>query len=266
MPESVHLCDFPLATGEGRDTVLEAEMEAVKTVVALGRQLRVQFDLKVRQPLAGLHVVCRDAAKRGRLAAVKDIVADELNVKEVWFGPDESRLAHLRAKPNFRVLGPQLGADVKRAAGVIRHLDRDHLERILAGDTVTLQVGERQVELGSDEVDVERVPKEGLAVGSSGDLVVALEVQLTPELLSEGLAREFVNKVQNMRKAAELEVSDRIRMEVSGDGEVSRAVRAHRDYIAGETLCVELRVVASAGGGERCDLNGHAASILVSRA
>jgi isoleucyl-tRNA synthetase len=261
-PESVHLCDYPVSDGAARDPALEEQMEAVKTVVSLGRQLRAQYDLKVRQPLAGLHVVCRDAARRARIEAMRDLVADELNVKEVWFGADESPLAHLKAKANFRALGPLLGPDVKKAAAVIHNLGHGELERLLAGGTVAIQVGERQVELGGEQVVVQRVPKDGLAVSAAGDLVVALETRTTPELESEGLAREFVNRVQNLRKMADLEVTQRIRLRFSGDGAVARAVEAHRAYIMEETLAVDLDAASAPPvGAEATDLNGHPCAI-----
>ena len=267
MPESVHLCDFPVSAGERRDPGLEAQMEAVMAAVGLGRQVRVQFDLKVRQPLAGIHLVCHNEATLARLAALKEVIADELNVKEVWFGRDESLLAHLKAKPNFKTLGPRLGPAIKQAAAVIQNLDAESIEHIRSGGTVTIQVGEQAVELGAAEVIVERTPKEGLAVSAQGDLVVALEVELTPELIAEGLARELVNRVQNLRKAADFEVAQRIRLVCHGDEAVRAALEKHAGYIAVETLCVESRWDAAAEArGEAADLNGHPCFIAVEKA
>ncbi len=264
MPESVHLCDFPVGDGARRDPELEAQMEAVMTVTGLGRQLRVQHDLKVRQPLAGLHVVCHRADDLARVAALKDVIADELNVKEVWFGSDERQLAHLKVKPNWKVLGPLLGPAIKQAAAIIQNLPAENVERIMAGEKVAIQVGERAVEIGSQEVQVERVPRPGLAVASQGDWVVMLETQLSPDLVTEGLARELVNRVQGMRKTADFEVSQRIRVVCHGDAAVLDALARHRDTIMAETLAVEcLAVEAVPDGTETTDLNGHPCAVSV---
>ena len=261
-PESVHLCDFPVTDGTERDLELEAEMEAVKTVVGLGRQLRVQHNLKVRQPLAALHVASRDRALLSRIEALRDLVADELNVKEVRFEADESRLAHFAVHPDYRVLGPKLGGAMTQAATVIRNLDPDHVQRLMDGERIALDVGGRSVEIGADDVRIERVPREGLAVGAAGGLVVAMETALTPELRSEGLAREAVNRVQNLRKEADLDVARRIRLRFSGDAAVREAVERHADYICAETLCVDWvwqeTIESPDWSGE---LNGHPASI-----
>ncbi len=269
LPDSVHLCDFPEADGARRDPALEAAMADVQRVVALGRQLRVQFDLKVRQPLAGMHVVCADADRLAAVRGLRDLVADELNVKELWFSREPEGLAHLRAKPNYRVLGPRLGPAIRRAAEVIGNLDAEQLARIMAGDTITLQVGDRAVDLDAGSVQIERIPKEGLAVAADDPFVAGLEIEITPELAREGLARELVNRIQNLRKAADLDVSDRIRLHCAAGPELRRAIEEHRATVEGETLCVELTLSAEHAGdadGEVADINGHPCRLRLERA
>lgn len=267
MPESVHLCDFPMSDGSGRDLDLEAQMDDVMAVVGLGRQLRADHDLKVRQPLRGMHVVSRDAARLKRIEALRELVMDELNVREVWFGSDESALATFSAKANFSRLGPRLGGAMKKAAGQIQKLDVASLESLLCGESISIEVDGKAVELTSDDVVVNRAPKAGLVVASVGNLVVALETELTPELLREGLAREFVNKVQNMRKTAGLDVTQRIKLFYGGDEVVREAVAAHLDYIQTETLCVHCAPEDGAvGGAEAWDLNGRSCSIRMEKA
>ncbi len=264
MPESVHLCDFPTCDSARRDPALEQEMADVQAVVGLGRQLRVQFDLKVRQPLAGIHIVSREADRLARLDAMREVIADELNVKAVWFRGDEHTLAHLRAKPNFRALGPLLGPALKQAAAIIGHLEPEQLEHILAGGRVAIQVGDRTVELGRDEVQVERIPKEGLAVLSEGEVLVAIETALSPDLVREGLARELVNRIQALRKAADFDVAQRIRVSLSGDAAVNDAAGVHQDYIAAETLAEDIHWSAEPlSAADEIELNGHAARIAV---
>jgi isoleucyl-tRNA synthetase len=264
MPESVHLCDFPVADGSGRDKDLEEQMSLVMAVVGMGRQLRADFNLKVRQPLQGMHVICRDETRLSRLQALQELIVDELNVRKIWFGRNETELADLSAKPNFSRLGPKLGAMVKKAAQAIQKMSIDAMATLLDGKTVSLTVDGQQVELGPEDIIIERKPKEGLAVASEGDLVVALEMKLTPELIQEGLAREFVNKVQNMRKEADLDVVQRIRLVVSGDQEVAKAIEVHLEYIATETLSVECKQVQTVPeGAVTWDLNGHPCAILM---
>ena len=263
-PESVHLCDFPAVSGAERDLELEAEMEAVKTVVALGRQLRVQHDLKVRQPLALLHIASRDRALLARLEAVQDLVADELNVKRVRFLADESHLARFSAKPNFRVLGPKLGGAMSQAAAVIKNLDAEHILRLLDGERVAIEVGGKTIEIGSEEVIVERTPREGLAVSAEGGIVVAMETALTPALIAEGLAREAVNRIQNQRKTADLDVAQRIRLRFTGDDAVRAAFEKHADYICAETLCVGWEWATALDKPDWSgDLNGHPAAFTL---
>ena len=267
LPESVHLCDFPFSDGRGRDIELEAQMDDVMAAVRLGRQLRADHNLKVRQPLRGIHVVCRDPARLERIQALGDVIGDELNVKHVWFDAKESDLALFSGKANFSRLGPRLGPLVKKAASSIQKLDAESLSRLLDGKTVSIQVEERAVDLNLDDVLVERKPKEGLVVASQNNLVVALETDLTPELIREGLAREFVNKIQTMRKTADLDVTERIRIIYRGDDVVRQAVEEYKGYIEAETLCLEsvysqdLPVETSAR-----DLNGRPCSIRMDRA
>lgn len=264
MPESVHLCDYPVSRGERRDRALEEQMDLAIAATSLGRQLRADRDLKVRQPLQGLHLICRDAGRLAGLRALQDLIAEELNVHAIWFGRDETGLAELSAKPNFSRLGPRLGARVKPVAAAIARLDAKALGALLDGHHVTVPLAGGEATLEPADVLIERRPREGLAVASAGDLVVALEVKLTPELVREGLARELVNKVQNMRKAAGLEVTRRIRLRVAGDEEVQAAVTAHREYLAAETLCVDVTCPAGLPAGtETWDVNGHPVALAL---
>ncbi|HBA85396.1 MAG TPA: isoleucine--tRNA ligase [Verrucomicrobia bacterium] len=264
MPESVHLCDFPVTDGAGRDKDLEEQMSLAMAAVGMGRQLRADFNLKVRQPLLGLHVICRDETRLQRLMALQELIVDELNVRKIWFGRNETELADLSAKPNFSRLGPRLGSMVKKASQAIQKMTVDDMASLLDGKAVTLTVEGQPVEFEPEDIIIERKPKEGLAVASEGDLVVALEMNLTPELVQEGLAREFVNKVQTMRKEADLDVVQRIKLVVAGDKEVLSAIETHREYIAAETLSVECNPAETVpDGGVAWDLNGHACHILM---
>jgi isoleucyl-tRNA synthetase len=263
LPESVHLCDFPLPDPAVREPALERQMDAVMRVVGLGRQIRTDFNLKVRQPLEGIHILCRDAARRDQIGECASMIADELNVKNVWIGEDETAMATLSAKPNFKALGPRLGPAVKAAAAAIARLEHDEIAGLLEGRTVSIMLNGEPLELGAGEVVVTRTPREGLAVGSDGELVVALEINLTRELEREGLAREFVSRVQAMRKSADLDVTARIRIAYDGDEEIGEAVQEFAETISAETLAVALERDARLGDAESLDLNGRSCRVAI---
>jgi isoleucyl-tRNA synthetase len=243
----------------------ERQMAAVMTVVALGRTLRSAHDLKVRQPLKKLHVACRNAELLASIGELKDIILEELNVKDAEFRAHESDFATLKVKANFARLGPKLGPLVKKAAGVIAALKSAQVESLAAGETVSVTVEGQAVELILDDVIIEHLPREGSVVAAEGGIVVALDTALTPELVEEGLAREFVSKLQNMRKTADLEVTQRIHVQFAGDDAVKAAVARYREYITTETLSLSCEFVpAKPGDATDWDLNGHACSIAFS--
>ncbi len=268
MPDSVHLCDFPEADDTRRDPELEARMADVMTVVQLGRALRAEHNLKVRQPLATLHVASRSDRVREHIRDLQDIALDELNVKAVVFNTRETELAILTAKADFKALGPRLGPKMKAAAQAVAGLDAEALETLASGGAVTVSLaGGEALTLGPGDVVLQRAPRPGMVVAAQGDLVVALETALSSELIREGLAREFVSKVQNMRKTADFDVADRIHVAFSGPPAVAEAVAAHADYVNGEVLSLATTAVAEPGeGAEPADLNGHACRIAIRKA
>jgi isoleucyl-tRNA synthetase len=264
LPESVHLCDFPRADGRNRDLILEKEMDVILTVVRMGRQLRAEHELKVRQPLSLLHVLSRDREVLESVRRHEDLVLDELNVKQIAFDEDESRLANLQVKADFRRLGAKMGSRMKKVAAAVASMPAELAAQLVAGKPVRLPVEGETVDLEPADVVVIRQPKEGLVVASEGSVVVALETRLTPDLIQEGLAREFVSKIQNMRKTADLEVTQRIRIRYSSDAEVAAALAKHLEYVKAETLAVECSHEGRPpDGAEAWDLNGHACAIAV---
>ena len=267
MPESVHLCDYPEANKNARDLALEEQMAAVMAVVSMGRQIRSERDLKIRQPLSLLHVVCRDDQLLQKIALLKTVIAEELNIKNVAFGRSEAEMATFSAKPNYRLLGPKLGPDVKKLATIVQGLSSEQLEHYLNTGSITVTIGDKSYELTGAELVVDRQPKTGLAVASDGGLVVALETNLTEELIKEGLARELVNRIQNMRKGADLQITDRIKLTVSGDDQVFNVVNHYLEYIKSETLADELQWVGTGLKEEDgIDLNGHKTYVKIGKA
>ncbi|MCQ2389498.1 MAG: isoleucine--tRNA ligase [Kiritimatiellae bacterium] len=249
-PESVHLCDFPTADAAARDLPLEKAMDAVQAAVKLGRQLRVDNDLKVRQPLSAIKIagLAQGGKDEAELAA---LILDELNVKRVDWVADETQLCDVSFKANFKTLGRKCGAKMKAVAAGVAALKA-------FGGACEIE----GFALAAEDVIVTRKPKAGMVVASEGAVVVGLETALTPELVAEGLAREFVSHVQNLRKQADFEVTQRIRVEVACDAETKAALEAHRAYAAGEILADEL--VLADGAGD-VDLNGHKTGIKVEK-
>jgi isoleucyl-tRNA synthetase len=256
MPESVHLCDFPTAAGRFRKPELDARMANAMTAVSLGRFLRRQATVRIRQPLQSVVLVSLDADARADLDAMQDVIAEELNVKSVVVHEDEQALVHLSAKANFKRLGPKLGKNVKLAAAGIAALTGEQIDGLRRGETVTLTMeGGADVELEFADIEIRRQEKEGLAVANEGQITVALDLQLDSALLNEGLAREVINRVQNLRKAKDFDVSDRIDVHYRCPDELEVAIEAHRTYISSETLAHTLQRCADNEGLDNVEIN-----------
>ena len=265
MPESVHLCDFPVGTGGGRDLELEARMAAVLEVVELGRQLRTEHNLKVRQPLASMHIVSHKQAHVDHAQALQDLILDELNVKVSHFSRHESALADLSAKANFKALGKRIGGKVQKVNQAVMKLGGDELDAVLSGKSLELDIEGEKIAIGPDDLVIDRKPKEGLAVSAGEHFVIALDTKPTPELVREGLAREFVNKVQNLRKTADFDIAQRIHVRYDGDPAVLEAIHAHHETIAAEVLAItcEQGIEEGQGATESLDLNGLVARVSI---
>ena len=255
MPESVHLCHFPEYHAAFRNPALEQEMAAAQAAVSLGHAIRKEYKLKVRQPLAKAHLISSNPEMLEALTKQQSLIADELNVKAVELHSDESAFVKWHAKPNFPVLGKKIGKLIPEAQKVIGAFGRKEIQALADGKTVTATIGGQEVVLEPNDVQIERKVKEGLAAGNSGDLTVALDTELTEELIEEGLARELVNKINTMRRDMGLEVTDRIVVTLQTTDKVRASFDKHRDYVTGETLAVEVKFEKCSG--EAWDLNGQ---------
>ncbi len=239
-PISVHLCDYPEVEESRRDEELEWKMQSVRHSVSMGRAIRRMHNLKIRQPLKAIHLVTIDRKERTVLLEMEDIIREELNVKDVVFRENEDDLVEYRAKPNYRVLGKELGKDMKKAAQKIESLSSKEIQSLLEGTVLNIDIGNRTLDLTTDSVLVQRLEKENLRVLNEGSLTVALDPEITEELQQEGIVRDIVRAVQNLRKESGLEVTDRIHLWVHGENGVKDAVESFRDYLVNETLAVDL--------------------------
>ena len=234
--ESIHLSDFPESDESRRDTDLEFKMKITMTTVSLGRALRSMYSIKIRQPLKAIHLVTRDQGERLVLREMEDIIREELNVKEVVFRENEEELVEYRAKPNYRMLGKILGKHMKEAAGRIEALSTNEILTLLDGATLSIELDSMSVDLSEENVIIQRQEKENLKVLNEGSLTVALDPEITEELYQEGLVRDIVRSIQNLRKEKDLEVTDRIALQLFGSDAVRFAVESFQGYLVEETL------------------------------
>ncbi|HZA81319.1 MAG TPA: isoleucine--tRNA ligase, partial [Actinomycetes bacterium] len=265
-PDSVHLVDWPEPDRAAADPELAAAMAEVRRLVGLGRQARTEAKVKVRQPLARALISVPDPL-RGGVAGLLDLVAAELNVKQVGFAEGGAGLVAYRLAPSFRALGPRFGRDAQAVAAALRQappeLAAELAPRLRAGERVRLEVaGLGPVDLGPEEASVVEEPVTGWRVVRDGATAVALDLAVSPELRLEGLARDLVRAVQDLRKAAGLAVADRIELAVKagggGENQVAAALEAHRDYLLGETLATSLHTAPQGDGHDaRVDLDGQ---------
>jgi isoleucyl-tRNA synthetase len=263
---SVHLCDFPEPIAELRDDELEWQMRLAREAVELGRAARAQAKLKNRQPLSEAVVVAADR-ERAALERLGELVRDELNVKTLRFVSEAEELGRWELKPNYRALGPRFGKRMPQVAEAVAALEGRRVAATLRkGGSVGVNVDGKEHPLGSDDVQLVLQPLEGYQVERSGTHAVALNLELSDELRREGLAREAVHAIQNARKEAGLKVEDRISLALGGDAELLDAVRAHEDYVTGETLATSISYDGRDGAAEAARIEGRRLTIAVERA
>ncbi len=266
---SVHLCDFPVAAEDLIDRGLEFDMAVARRTVELGRAARSQAKVKVRQPLREA-VVVADPRERAAIERLEDQVLDELNVKGVSYVEEAEELASYEVKPNFRTCGPRFGSQMPVVAKAVEQLDPSAAAAAFdRGDTVAIEVDGKEERLGSDELSLVMLPREGYQLERQANYAVALKLDLDDELLREGAAREVVHAIQNARKGAGLQVEDRIDLTLSGDDALIAAVRQHADYVAGETLAANLAFDGATAAGahtETARIDGSELGITLRRA
>jgi isoleucyl-tRNA synthetase len=257
-PVSIHHVDYPIADPSVIDQTLESSMAAVRSVVTMGRALRKRNELRVRQPLEVVTVISRDPGLREAIESHRALISEELNVRQVDVQSDESGLVELSAKADFKRLGPRLGPRTKEIASAVAELDHETIASLIDGGTT--DVGGEEISL--DDIVVGRTPHEGTVVASSGGVTVALETEVTNELLIEGVARELVNRLQGLRRGLGLEVTDRITVAWSTESEtVKAAFAAHGAMIATEVLATT--VEEGPVVGDPNDIDGRAVYLEV---
>ncbi len=237
---SVHLADFPVFDSSMVDESLEHKMQKAQTISSLVLSLRKKEMIKVRQPLQRVMIPVLDEAQKAEILAVQDLIKSEVNVKAIEFIDDASGLLVKQVKPNFKVLGPRYGKDMKSVVGVINNFTAKEIETIEREGEIAIEINGKMIKLASTDVTITSQDIEGWLVASSGDITVALDVSISEELKKEGIARELVNRIQNLRKDTGLEVTDTIDVTLLRDGIVEDAVQQNIKYIKNETLTANL--------------------------
>jgi isoleucyl-tRNA synthetase len=240
-PESVHLADYPEPDSAAIDEDLSRRMAAVREIVSLGLQVRTAQKLRVRQPLEGAEIVLTDSSLATALAEHRDLVRDELNVREARFVANADDYVTYRVTPNFRALGPRVGKQMPKLKAALADADGAALMRSLAADgCVRVTIDGEAIELGPDEIAVALEAREGFAAAAGAVGVVALRTALTPELIEEGRFREVLNRVQTFRKELDLEYAGRVHLTITGAPVLLDAVRPRVEKLARETLAGEV--------------------------
>lgn len=241
MPLSVHLTDYPEYQEELRDLELEKKMSLTMKAIVMGRSLRSSHNLKTRQPLAKLFLVDRNEYERSILESMTDIIAEELNVKEVLIQADESNLVNYSAKANFKVLGKKLGKNMKEVASEIMKFESSVIADILDGKEKSVEYSEGTIVLTEDDLAVQRTEMEDVKAINDGELTIGFDTKLSVELINEGRARDIIRAIQTLRKTMDFDVADHIELTYDGEGDVDSVFKTFEGYIMSETLCDKIK-------------------------
>jgi isoleucyl-tRNA synthetase len=234
--DSVHLAEFPKYVENFVDKSLESKMQKAQTISSLVLSLRKKEMIKVRQPLQKVMIPVLDENQRAEIEAVSDLIKAEVNVKEIVLLDDASGVLVKQIKPNFKALGPRFGKDMGLISKEIQSLSKDQINKLDKEGSLVIVIAGNDVTLTLEDVEITSQDIEGWLVANSNGITVALDITISPELKQEGIARELVNRIQNIRKDSGFEVTDKIKVYLQNNAILQEAVKANEDYIKSETL------------------------------
>ena len=265
--ESVHLAYYPTVNEDLIDSELEKRTQLAQTVTSMILSLRKGADLRVRQPLQKIIIPVLDDQMKSRLEAVSELLKQELNVKEIQLLTNEeaSHLLVKSIKPNFKTLGPKFGKDMKAISIATAKLTNDDILQLENEGKINLDLGDKVIELSLEDFEISTSDIPGWTVASNSTLTVALDVTLTDELISEGLARELVNRIQNLRKDNGFELTDRIKLTINPNDQLRVAIDKNKDYICSETLTSEIVFVQELVDGTEIEIDDLITEITISK-
>lgn len=264
--QSVHLSMLPVADDSIIEGELERRMERAIKIVGLVRAMRMKSNLKVRQPLKKIILPITNERDRAEVRRVEEMILEEINVKQIEYVTDESGIVRKKAKPNFRSLGQKFGKAVQPVAARIREFSGKEINELERQGTLTLPINGSEYTISKEDIEILHEDIKGWMVESDGSITVALDTELDEELIDEGFAREFVNRIQNMRKEAEFEVTDRIKIYHASTKRLGKALNRMAGYIKQETLATELSDVPPGSLAlAHADVNGEQTAIAIEK-
>jgi len=264
--QSVHLSMLPVADDSIIEGELERRMERAIKIVGLVRAMRMKSNLKVRQPLKKIILPITNEQDRAEVRRVEEMILEEINVKQIEYVTDESGIVRKKAKPNFRSLGQKFGKAVQPVAARIREFSGKEINELERQGTLTLPINGSEYTISREDIEILHEDIKGWMVESDGSITVALDTELDEELIDEGFAREFVNRIQNMRKEAEFEVTDRIKIYHASTKRLGKALNRMASYIKQETLATELSDTPPGSLAlAHADVNGEQTAIAIEK-
>jgi isoleucyl-tRNA synthetase len=263
--ESVHLSSFPVYEKALQNVSLERKMQKAQTISSMVLSLRKKEMIKVRQPLQRIMIPVLDVQDREDIEAVANLIIAEVNVKEIELIDDASGILVKNIKPNFKVLGPKFGKNMRLVVAEVQKLDQKDINKIEKEGEIAIEINGENIILSLDEVEISSQDIEGWLVANQGNLTVALDVIISENLRKEGIARELVNRIQNLRKETGLEVTDKIKLSVKKDGIVDDAVRVNEEYIKNETLTNELILIDEIKNGTEVVFDDVKTELLIEK-
>jgi len=264
-PESVHLCDYPVYNANLVNAELERDMDYVRDVVVLARAGRNRANVKTRQPLSTMLVNAKTDEERQAIESLKELIVDEINIKSIEYADDMSEYLTFSLKPVFSLVGKKYGKLVPKIAQTLPSLDGTEAKSELDKNGVLkFEIDGEPIELLSEEVEINKLDKEGYVTETDNGIFVTLSTTLSEELIEEGFAREIINKIQFMRKEADFNVVDRIRLYINSTDVINDVLKNHRDYIMSETLTREVLDQEESGMfAKEWSINGENATIAI---
>lgn len=263
--ESVHLTDFPKQETNYIDKALEKRMQKAQTISSLALSLRKKEKIKVRQPLQRLMIPVFDEQEKEEILSVSDLIKSEVNVKKVELIDDASGILMKRAKPNFKVLGPRFGKDMKYVSEAVKTLGSKDIFLLEKEGEIEVGINGKMTILRPEELEVYSQDIEGWLVANNGNITVALDIDITEELKNEGIARELISRIQNLRKDSGFEVTDKIEVSIQKDGVVENAIDKNLTYIKNETLATVLKLVDKIDEGTIVDFDEVKTRLLIKK-
>ena len=263
--DSVHLAKFPEFVEKYVDKSLESKMMKAQTVSSLVLSLRKKEMIKVRQPLQKVMIPILDASQKAEIEAVSDLIKAEVNVKEILLLDDASGVLVKQIKPNFKALGPRFGKDMGLISKEIQGFSAEQINELDSKGSLMIEIGGKSINLSLEDVEISSQDIPGWLVANANGITVALDITITDELRKEGIARELVNRIQNIRKDSGLEVTDKIKVELQKNGILEEAILSNEDYIKSETLTERLVFVDQVINGTEIEFDEIKTTILISK-